>query len=51
MKWPDFGYGLKPTEEEDAYDLYPSVAPGSEQAWQSGCAGASRTPGVPSGRG
>lgn len=23
MKWPDHGYGLKPTEEESVYDLYP----------------------------
>lgn len=27
MKWPDFGYGLKPTEEEDVYDLYPFRRP------------------------
>ena len=26
-----FGYGLKPTEEEDVYDPIPSVAPGPEQ--------------------
>lgn len=27
MKWPDFGYGLKPTEEESVYDLYPFRRP------------------------
>jgi hypothetical protein len=27
MKWPDFGYGLKPTEDEAVYDLYPFRRP------------------------
>ena len=27
MKWPDYGYGLKPTEEEGRYDLYPFRRP------------------------
>jgi hypothetical protein len=27
MKWPDYGYGLKPTEEESVYDLYPFRRP------------------------
>jgi hypothetical protein len=27
MKWPDYGYGLKPTEEEDVYDLHPFRKP------------------------
>ena len=27
MKWPDYGYGLKPTDEEDTYDLYPFRRP------------------------
>lgn len=27
MKWPDYGYGLKPTEDESTYDLYPFRRP------------------------
>jgi replicative DNA helicase len=27
MKWPDIGYGLKPTEDEEVYDLYPFRKP------------------------
>ena len=27
LKWPDYGYGLKPTEDEEVYDLYPFRKP------------------------
>lgn len=27
MKWPDYGYGLKPTDDESVYDLYPFRRP------------------------
>lgn len=27
MKWPDYGYGLKPTEDEGTYDMYPFRRP------------------------
>jgi AAA domain len=27
MKWPDIGYGLKPTEDEEVYDMYPFRKP------------------------
>jgi hypothetical protein len=27
LKWPDYGYGLKPTEDAEVYDLYPFRRP------------------------
>jgi replicative DNA helicase len=27
LKWPDIGYGLKPTEDPDVYDLHPFRKP------------------------
>ena len=27
LKWPDIGYGLKPTEDEEVYDLHPFRKP------------------------
>lgn len=27
MKWPDYGYGMTPTEEEDTYTMYPFRRP------------------------
>lgn len=37
MKWPDFGYGLTPTEQEDTYRMYPFRRPRvRSRAWVPG---------------